>query len=255
MPLAGRGWWLLSRDLKARIRERIWRLMEERDIARFPRPVYGRIPNFEGAEEAARLAAGLKVFRDAEVVKANPDSPQRWLRLEALLQGKVLVMATPRLREGFLLIDPRRVPYRFLREASTIRGAFRFGERLPTPRSLARLSSIDLIVTGSVAVSPQTGARIGKGEGYAELEYAILRELGLVGEETPIITTVHEVQLVPDIPAEPHDVAVDIVVTPRRVIRVKNRPPRPPGILWESLSSEKLEAIPLLRMLRDGAGL
>lgn len=241
----------MEEDVKAGIRERIWRLMEERNIARLPRPVYGRIPNFEGAEDAARRAASLRVFRSAEIVKANPDSPQRWLRLEALTQGKRLLMATPRLREGFLLLDPGRIPYRLLREASTIRGAFRLGEKLPTPRSLAKLGSIDLVVTGSVAVSPRTGARIGKGEGYAELEYGILRELGLVGGDTPVITTVHEVQLVPDLPVEPHDVAVDIIATPRRVVEVKSRPPRPPGILWDRLSPEKLEAIPMLRMLRE----
>jgi len=30
---------------------------------------------------------------------------------------------------------------------------------------------VDLIIVGSVAVCPKTGARIGKGEGFAELEY------------------------------------------------------------------------------------
>eukprot|EP00957_Ditylum_brightwellii_P001888 145006-Ditylum_brightwellii.AAC.1 len=35
------------------IRKRIWDLMEEKDIARQPRPVHHRIPNFEGAAEAA----------------------------------------------------------------------------------------------------------------------------------------------------------------------------------------------------------
>jgi 5-formyltetrahydrofolate cyclo-ligase len=41
-------------DLKRELRERVWRLLEERGVARFPRPVYGRIPNFVGAETAAR---------------------------------------------------------------------------------------------------------------------------------------------------------------------------------------------------------
>jgi len=34
------------------IRKRIWDLMEAKDIARFPRPVHHRIPNFDGAEIA-----------------------------------------------------------------------------------------------------------------------------------------------------------------------------------------------------------
>ncbi|MEM2936231.1 MAG: hypothetical protein QW231_03545 [Candidatus Bathyarchaeia archaeon] len=28
---------------KGRIREKIWRLMEDKEISRFPRPIYGRI--------------------------------------------------------------------------------------------------------------------------------------------------------------------------------------------------------------------
>ena len=37
---------------------------------------------------------------------------------------------------------------------------------------------LDMLVLGSVAVS-ESGLRIGKGEGYADLEYAILRAKGI----------------------------------------------------------------------------
>ena len=44
------------------LRKKIWDLMENRGIARLPRPVYGRFPNFEGAAQAAEklkeLSAG-----------------------------------------------------------------------------------------------------------------------------------------------------------------------------------------------------
>ena len=39
------------------IRKRIWDYMEENDIARQPRPVHHRIPNFAGAEKAAAKGA------------------------------------------------------------------------------------------------------------------------------------------------------------------------------------------------------
>jgi hypothetical protein len=44
-------------------------------------------------------------------------------------------------------------------------------------------------VVGSSCVSPN-GSRLGKGEGFAEVEYGILRLLGVVDENTPIVTTV-----------------------------------------------------------------
>ena len=33
---------------KQSIRQKVWEFMERNDIANFPRPVYGRIPNFKG---------------------------------------------------------------------------------------------------------------------------------------------------------------------------------------------------------------
>ena len=235
------------REEKRRIRERIWRLLEEKNVAAFPRPVYGRIPNFKGAEVAAERLFATREWREARIVKVNPDAPQRPVRLRALMEGKLLVMATPRMREGFLLLDPRLIPPRYYRDASTIRGAFRWGRRL-TLDELEKLH-IDLIVTGSVAVD-RSGGRLGKGEGYAELEYAVLRELGAVDEKTPVATTVHDLQVVDRVPREEHDLTVDIIATPTRLYRVEPRPPKPRGILWDRLPREKLEEIPLLRELQ-----
>ena len=38
------------------------------------------------------------------------------------------------------------------------------------------------------------GYRIGKGEGYADLEYAMARGAGAVSEDTVVVTTVHDDQ-------------------------------------------------------------
>jgi 5-formyltetrahydrofolate cyclo-ligase len=222
-----------TKKVKEEIRMRIWRIMEERNIARFPRPVYGRIPNFIGAEEAASRIVSLNIWEKAEVVKANPDSPQRPLRYHALINGKILVMATPRLREGFLILDPRKIPSSKYGFASTIRGAFIYGYKA----GLRELPRIDLVVTGCVAVD-RRGGRLGKGGGYAELEYAILRELGLVDDTVYVVTTVHDVQIVDHVPLEPHDLTVDIIATPRRIYFVKPRPPKPKGIIWEILGEK-----------------
>merc|ERR1712037_1045129 len=89
------------------------------------------------------------------------------------------------------------------------------------------------------------GARIGKGEGFAELEYGILRWLGVIDSSTKVVTTVHDDQVVP---ADAiltsrllkHDVPVDIIVTPTKVIRTETKIERPSGIYWDLLSPEKL---------------
>ncbi len=79
---------------------------------------------------------------------------------------------------------------------------------------------------GSVAVSAD-GARLGKGGGFADLEYAVAAAAGLIGPQTVAVTTVHEIQVQPDgsIPVTGHDVPVDLIVTPG----AGDRLPRPPG--------------------------
>ena len=230
---------------KQRIREVVWRILEERGVSRFPKPVLGRIPNFLGAKEAALRLAATEEFRASNIVKVNPDSPQIPVRKLVLEAGKKLIMPTPRLRRGFLTLDPKRIPRILYKRAATIRGAFRFG----VPLSLDELPNIDLIVCGSVAVTPR-GLRVGKGGGYSEFEYAILRELDTVGDETPIATTVHDFQIVEEVPREDFDFTVDIIVTPVRLLRASGQRFRPEGILWDRVSEERLKEIPLLRELR-----
>ncbi len=111
---------------------------------------------------------------------------------------------------------------------------------------------IDLVIIGSVAVNPNNGRRLGKSHGYAEIEWGIASTLGKVSEDTPVITTVHELQLVSDeIPREPFDLPVDVIVTPpSRVIRVNRVDPKPRGIYWEFVTNEMLSEIPVLNELK-----
>ncbi len=238
--------------LRARIRNEIWSRLERERVALPPFPVKGRIPNFRGALEAARKLAGLPEWRDARTVKVNPDSPQRHVRLIALREGKMLIMPTPRLRSGFLLLDPESIPPRLHSRAATIRGAFKYGVPLKTLDDLSRMPHIDFIVEGSVAVDRNCN-RLGKGEGYGDIEYAILSSIEKVGCDTPIATTVSDLQIVESIPPMPHDVPVDIVVTPSRIIRCSNDcAKRPSGIVLDSLEERKIREIPLLKELLRG---
>ena len=104
-------------------------------------------------------------------------------------------------------------------------------------------------MAGSVAVSPG-GARLGKGGGYSDLEFALARAVGVVDDTTPVVTTVHELQVVDEtIPMTAHDVPLDIVVTPERVIRAPRPHKKPVGIFWEELSEEQLAEMPALAKL------
>jgi 5-formyltetrahydrofolate cyclo-ligase len=194
---------------KQQLRETIWSSMERSGIAVFPLPCRGRIPNFSGAFTAAEKLRQLEEWRKAKVIFANPDSPQQKVRENALLDGKILIMASPRLKRGFILINPAKAKGKE-RFASTIKGAFKFGTEthsFPKP---------DLIVEGSVAVDLH-GHRLGKGHGYGDVEISLLKKMF---GKIPIATTVHDMQVVEAVPFEEKDEKVSIIVTPTRVIRI-----------------------------------
>ena len=176
---------------KGSLRKERWIGLAKAGGARFP-GTFGRIPNFVGAEQAAELLCTQPLFRRASYIECNLDLPQRPVRYRALLEGKCIYMAVPKLAEKkpFLGLDPRRLAKADLWQASSIKGAFALGRAL----SLKQLQPIDLIVTGCVGVAPD-GARLGKGGGFADLEYALLREAGKISARTPIVSTVHPSQV------------------------------------------------------------
>ena len=235
---------------KAEIRQKVWQTIEHAGVTRFPGAV-DRIPNFDGADRTAHLLQQMAVWRRALVVKINPDAPQLPIRKLALDEGKILYLSVPHLRSEkcFIEIDPQRLGSR-IRFASTLAGACRYG-RAVSPREMR---PIDLVVCGSVAAA-RDGARIGKGGGYGDLEYGVLREDGKIRESTPILTSLHPLQIVGErITMVPHDVPVDFLVTPDEVIATRPAHPRPRGIYWDLLRPATVNAIPVLRRrLRHGA--
>ncbi|UCC33724.1 MAG: 5-formyltetrahydrofolate cyclo-ligase [Candidatus Bathyarchaeota archaeon] len=198
---------------KEEIRWNVWSLMEEEQIARFPRPVFHRIPNFAGAERAARRLGNLPEYGAATTIFCSPDSPQRPVREMILKDEKILIMATPKLKKGFLCLKPDAIPKGSVSHASTIRGAFECGQFVE-PSEL----KVDLFVLGSVAVSPD-GGRLGKGTGYSDREYSILKDSGGLAVGALAVTTVHDVQIVEEIPRDEWDIQVDVIVTPTRTLR------------------------------------
>ena len=174
---------------KAGLREEVWSAMRAAKVARFPGAA-GRIPNFTGAEAAAQRLRALPGWEAAAAVKANPDSAQLPVRQRALEDGKIVYMAVPRLaeREPFFALDPahldqppagsvdqRRVPVRAAGHAG------RTGAGRPGRDGLRRRG--------------EDGARLGKGGGFADLEFALATAAGLIGPHTVTVTTVHEIQV------------------------------------------------------------
>lgn len=196
------------KEEKQKLREEIWKKMEELKIAAPPFPIKGRIPNFIGSEKAAEKLRELEEWKKARIIVANPDFAQQKVREFALIDKKVLVMASPKLKQGYLKINPEKVKGKE-KFASTIKGAFKFGEKLKD------LPKPDLMVTGCVAIDKKF-YRLGKGGGYGDREIKTFeKKFGKI----IVATTIHDCQLVDEVPVEDGDTRVDLVVTPTKILR------------------------------------
>lgn len=192
---------------KDEIRKEIWKYMEKNNLVSFPRPCYGRIPNFVGSEKVAEKLYQIKEFLKAKGVFSAPDNVLKEARRIVLKEGKSLIVALPHM-EGYLEIKGKELADK----AIAIKNFKKYGKEPET--------FIEIFLQGSVAVDLK-GNRLGKGRGYGDKEYYELKNRGLL--KVPlIITIVHDSQVLEDFSCstEPHDIKVDIILTPTRIIKI-----------------------------------
>ncbi|MEG4202237.1 5-formyltetrahydrofolate cyclo-ligase [Microcoleus sp. Pol12A5] len=242
--------WTGYNDDKDKLRAEIWSLLNQQ-AASIGDP-FGHIPNFVGSQVAAERLATLPIWQQAKTIKCNPDSPQIPVRMRALQDGKLLYMAVPRLTDDRCFVELTAEDLQrqniSIAESAIARKALDCGKLV----SFAEMQPIDLVIVGCVAVA-RKGGRTGKGAGFADLELAMLTEFGLVQSDTPIVTTVHPLQIVADLrlPMQAHDWALNWIVTAEDVIETNTTYPRPIGLNWDNIRPEQLEQIPILRQLTE----
>ena len=232
-------------EAKQAIRTRMWDLLEREHVTE--PGVHGHIPAFTGAAEAAARLADLPAWHAARVIKAVPDTAQQPVRERALRDGKLLYIAVPMLAAElpFYVLDPRTLTVPPA-EAASKEGAARIARSVGT----ADMRPVDMVICGSVAVN-RHGARLGKGAGYSDIEFALLHEADLTNSATVIVTTVHDLQVINEsIPETEHDFSVDLIVTPSEVIECAPRQ-RPSGLRWDHLTTEQIAAMPVLAVQSD----
>lgn len=244
--------WSDRHPAKEQLRTEIWSRLKQTGTVR--RDPFGHIPHFVGAEAAAERLATLPIWQQAQVVKCNPDSPQLPVRLRALQEGKTLYMAVPRLTHRRCFVELRAEAVQAqgvaLAAAAAMRNALKCGQFV----TFEAMQPIDLVVVGCVAAA-RSGGRTGKGAGFADLELAMLQMFGLIQPDTPIVTTVHELQVVGDarLPMQPHDWGLDWIVTPEQAIATHTSHPRPTGLDWNAIQPDQYQKIPILRSLQPKA--
>ena len=242
---------MINMSLKTSLREKVWKelLKVAKPDSRFHFDFSSFIPDFEGSEKCIEKIRKMDIYKNAKNIMITPDNNLIKLREYCIIDNKCYIMPTYGIKRGFLKISRENVPRGKEDFAATLDGAEIFGKPV-TLRDIQKIGKIDFMVTGASIVNME-GVRYGKGHGYFDLEWAMFRDIGVVSEETPIITVVHDCQLVDEeFPIDPFDTIIDIIVTPTRIINVKKKHPKPIGIIWDKLPKETIESIPPLKELQ-----
>ena len=202
---------------KQKLRKNIYNKLIENHIST---PHYiGRIPDFKGSNEAAENLRQTPEWVESHTIFVSPDTAQKKVRENALLDKKILIMVTPKIQHGYLKLEHDQFQgekkHEHFREASTKEGAFKYGVKID------KLPNVDLVIEGSVAVDLE-GGRLGKGGGYGDREIEYLKTTGSITPNTPIVSTLHNLQIVETVPTEEHDQKINMIVTPDKVLRLKN---------------------------------
>jgi 5-formyltetrahydrofolate cyclo-ligase len=237
-------------------RQKIWSQLEPvaRPDSRFHLDFSEIIPDFEGSAEATDRAFHLPAIARARYAFVTPDNGLIEMRRRMIEAGITMVVSTFNIRRGFLLVDPVTIPVNAALYAAWLDGLEHFGKPA-TLAEIAELGRFDVMITGASAVSFE-GVRFGKGHIFFDIEWGIFSDLGLVDQTTPVITLVHDLQVVDDrlFPA-PTDILVDTIVTPTRVLEVETKTPRPRGVRWKDLDPDLIDMTPPLLELRRLRGM
>jgi 5-formyltetrahydrofolate cyclo-ligase len=234
---AGRGTFVIAAE---KIRRMVWDHLVEvaRPDSRFDLDISSFVPDFDGSEKCAEAVRALDGYTQAATVFITPDNSLETLRSRALGDGKTVIVPTYGLRRGFVQLDGQAIPLASHPTAATLDGMERHGRRLSLA-DLRQAAPVGLVVTGAVAVTVQ-GLHVGSGTGYFDLEWGLLRHLGLATPQTRVAAVVHPCQIV-DAPIRPapHDAVVDTIVTPDSVTACQPRLPKPDGLFWDELRAAR----------------
>jgi 5-formyltetrahydrofolate cyclo-ligase len=238
-------------DRKGRVRQEVWDALRRvaKPDSRYHFDFAEFIPDFEGSEAALARLVALPLYEGAALIFITPDNCLEELRAQALRDGKTILVPTYGIRRGFVKLEPADVPEGREEYASWLDGMERFGQHVSLAQ-IQELGRLDFLVTGGSVINYE-GIRFGKGHGFFDLEWAMMFQIGVADESTPVIAFVHDCQ-VADVPLQPSpfDTVCDLIVTPSRLIEVR-KPSKPTcGVLWDKLAPGMFEDIPPLQELR-----
>ncbi|KAI4653427.1 hypothetical protein J4E93_001193 [Alternaria ventricosa] len=227
--------------------------------ARFNHDYMSFTPDFRGSASAIDRLTTLPCYQSAAVILITPDNSLEQLRCRALKDGKKVLVATYRLRRGFVLLHPGHIAESKYEIAACLDGMEKPG--VGRSVSLAQMRDeglrVDMCVTGGLVFNAQ-GVTIWEGHNLFEIQWAMLSDLGVLHTQTPVVAVVHDCQVVDEIalgvekvtPMRKGEVQCDFVVTPDAMYEIEGAVKPSGGVDFDAVDPEGVENIPPLQELR-----
>lgn len=189
-----------------------------------------------GQGKIAEAVRRLEAYRQCRHVFVSPAPALTQIRINALLDGKELIVPGPGLKEGFYRLRPYEVPFPKLSFAVSLKGLPMLGKLL-RHQELPHLA-IELLITEAMMVDSQ-GNRLGDGSGFFDLACAILNHCGAL-IKAPSVWAVGIPCQSEDLPFDTWDVRMNGLIGLHGELSF---PPREniPDIDWQLLPQQRIK--------------
>jgi len=194
------------------------------------------------AGQVAEQLRRLESYRQASGVYIDPSPLLKQARINALADGKLLIMPGPGLKEGFYCLDPFRTPFAKLALAAVGRDLPVFGRKITARREVSAFK-IDLLIGEYWAVD-RRGHGIGEGKGFFDLAVALLAELEGLADDCLVLVAVQErARMMAGLPVDPWDITGNAILTPNEIIMAGQLLFDRPSIVWDALTLDRIRRI------------
>ena len=227
--------------------------------ARFNYDFMSFTPDFRGSASAIDRLVSLPCYQSASVILVTPDNSLEQLRYRALKDGKRVLVATYRLRRGFVLLHPGRISETKYEMAACLDGMEKpgIGRAVSLSQMQDECLKVDMCAIGGLVFNAQ-GVTIWEGHNLFEVQWAMLQDLKVLQPNTPVVAVAHACQVVDEAqlgvekvtPTTSGEVQSDFVVTPDALYEVAGAV-KPTGALdFDTVDPEGIQNIPPLQELR-----